>query len=127
VISAKLTLHTEAAKAAFLKAAWDAVRYAAHFFWDKLHQELNGSWPPASAPGQPPHTRTGFLKKNVLELYDQPNLQARVGLAANVLYGIFLELGTKRMKARPWLFATLNKYRPQLEALLGGISMKVSA
>ncbi len=33
---------------------------------------------------------------------------------------LFLELGTRFIEPRPWLLATLNKVRGQLQAIAGG-------
>ena len=37
-------------------------------------------------------------------------LRTRVGLVANAIYGLFLDLGTIKMEARPWLLATLQRF-----------------
>lgn len=52
-----------------------------------------------SAPGEPPHKQTGHLRRGVT--YEVVGLVARVG--TNIKYGLYLELGTRFMKARPWL------------------------
>ncbi len=52
--------------------------------------------------------------------FDQPTLSARVGVSQAALYGLFLEIGTSRMAARPWLLATLDKFRAQISAIAGG-------
>ena len=55
-----------------------------------------------SAPGQPPAVQTGRLRNSIVH---QPatagNLFARAG--TNVPYGKYLEFGTSKMAARPWL------------------------
>lgn len=58
-----------------------------------------GAFP--SAPGEPPHKQTGFLRESVTYETDEDSLTGRVG--TNVEYGKFLELGTSKMKPRPWL------------------------
>lgn len=73
-----------------------------------------------SKPGEPPHKRTAALQGGVQYELDKPKLTGRVGVVANVRYGLFLELGTRKMAARPFLLATLRKVWSQLQALAGG-------
>ena len=75
-------------------------------------------YPNTSLPGQPPRLRTGWLRANVLYELDLSAGRARVGLGANAPYGLYLELGTRRMAPRPWLVATLTRVMPQLQAIL---------
>jgi hypothetical protein len=120
-----------------LEATWEGLVYATNYFLDRLHDELNVSNPGVrvkrrrgkgsytvysspSKPGEPPRARTGFLKKNVQAEYDQASLSTRVGLNANAIYGLFLELGTRFVAARPWLLATLKKFLPQISELATG-------
>lgn len=122
----------QAEEEAVLKAGWEKIRRAAHYFWDRVHDELNVPntgksvgkkghrhtvYPNPSKPGEPPRKRTGWLQRHVLEQYDQNKLEAIVGLATAAIYGLFLELGTRRMRARPWLLATLKKYWGQMQAI----------
>jgi len=83
----------------------------------------------ASAPGQYPASDTGRLASNVI--FDLPRgnrLRSTVG--TNILYGEWLEFGTSRMAARPWLVPSVEKARvgvgkkmkAQFEALAGGAS-----
>lgn len=69
-----------------------------------------------SAPGDPPHKQTGRLRQSVAHEVDPASLTARVG--TNVRYGRWLELGTSKMAARPWLRRALNEVLPQVRALL---------
>lgn len=69
-----------------------------------------------SAPGEPPHKQTGRLRASVAHEVDAGSLRARVG--TNVTYGKFLELGTSKMAARPWLRRALNESRARVVALL---------
>lgn len=56
----------------------------------------------ASAPGQYPASDTGRLLSSVqVVLPTASRLEGEVG--TNVMYGRFLEFGTSRMAARPWL------------------------
>ena len=74
--------------------------------------------------GQPPFKRTGVGQSNVVYEYnDNPLAPAvRVGVRKNALYMIFLELGTRRIRARPWLLEMFHKHKRTLGRLccMGG-------
>ncbi len=75
-----------------------------------------GAFP--SRPGEPPHKQTGRLRGSVAwELVDTGRTWiARVG--TNVRYGRFLELGTRRIRPRPWLVRSLDESRSQIRTIL---------
>ncbi len=123
--------------------AWNRLRQATVFFHGTVQQVLNvpntgerrkrtrntvagrkGSqytvYPNPSLPGEPPRKRTGWLQRNVVYRFVKAELRALVGITVNAPYGLFLELGTRMMDARPWLAATLRKVWPQLQTILGG-------
>ncbi len=57
-----------------------------------------------SAPGEAPAPQLDFLRNSVTS--DAPNeLTRRVG--TNLDYGLFLEVGTKTIRPRPWLEVSL--------------------
>lgn len=66
-----------------------------------------------SAPGEPPAKQTGRLRASVA--WEVAGLVARVG--TNVRYGRWLEFGTSRMAARPWLRRALAETRGRILAL----------
>lgn len=70
----------------------------------------------ASAPGQYPMTDTGRLASSVKFELPQTDLVARVG--TNLKYGAFLEFGTSKMEARPWLLRSFLRAQVGLEAEL---------
>ena len=73
-----------------------------------------------SKPGEAPRKRTGWLQRNVTYSLDRENLTGTVGVTVNATYGLYLELGTRAMRPRPWLLATLARYTPQLQNLIRG-------
>lgn len=77
-------------------------------------------YPHPSKPGEAPRKRTGWLQRNVLYSIDPDAPSAAVGVQQNARYGAYLEVGTSRVKARPWLLATLERLKDQLAALIGG-------
>jgi len=71
----------------------------------------------ASAPGEYPMSDTGRLANNVVaNLPTSGNLSAEVG--TNIQYGRYLEFGTSRMAARPWLLPSFNKAKAGVEGKL---------
>jgi len=132
LISANLNWNGDNSKRLIADWAWEGIVRATEYFWTHLLQVLNvpnsgvrikrtrgrGSYtvyPNPSKPGEPPRKRTGWLQRHVQREYDRANLSSRVGLATGALYGLFLEMGTRKMAARPWLLATLKKLLPQIE------------
>lgn len=77
-----------------------------------------------SKPGGPPNVDTGHLKRNIG--YDTPTrallvrrIGTGIGNAEHVGYAIYLELGTSKMDARPFLRTALARNRAKLRQLLG--------
>lgn len=71
-----------------------------------------------SRPGNPPYKQTGHLRRSMAwELIDTgPTFVGRVG--TNLKYGRALELGTRRVRARPYLRPALRRNWPLLSAIL---------
>lgn len=63
----------------------------------------------ASAPGSPPATDSGRLRSSITHEIgrDVDGLVARVG--TNVKYAVYLEFGTRKMAARPFMRVNLAK------------------
>jgi HK97 gp10 family phage protein len=71
----------------------------------------------ASAPGQFPMSDSGRLANSVeFNLPTAGRLMGEVG--TNVIYGRYLEFGTSRMAARPWLLPSFEKAKVGVEARL---------
>lgn len=65
-----------------------------------------------SSPGEPPHVQHGRLRGSVTYVVEHSGQSWVVRTGTNVKYGRWLELGTKKMEARPWLrVAMALKYR----------------
>lgn len=79
-----------------------------------------------SAPGNPPFKQSGHLRRMIMwELATVgtggPAVVGRVG--TNLKYGRYLELGTRRMRRRPFIVATLRRYESEIRSILiGGIA-----
>lgn len=78
-----------------------------------------------SAPGQPPHVDTGHLSRAIS--WDKPRPLARrigtgigksSGEGGSQGYAVWLEFGTSKMAARPWLRPPLYAERKNIERLV---------
>jgi HK97 gp10 family phage protein len=61
----------------------------------------------ASHPGEPPNTDTGRLAQSIKFDFKNGGTIGRVG--TNLAYGRYLEFGTRRISARPWLSAAVTE------------------
>jgi len=69
-----------------------------------------------SLPGAFPHADTGRLRNSIEYAVDDDGLSVRVG--TNVEYGGYLELGTDKMEARPFLEKTIYDMEPAIRKAL---------
>lgn len=67
-----------------------------------------------SAPGEPPRLQTGRLRASVAHAVS--GLIGRVG--TNLDYGRWLELGTRKTAARPWLRRALRECLPEIRRIM---------
>ena len=75
----------------------------------------------ASAPGQPPTVRTGRLRRSIqMARPSRTQKGAAKGwrITLRLLYAPYLEDGTKRMEARPFVKPTLNLMRPRARGII---------
>ena len=68
-----------------------------------------------SKPGEPPRVQTGRLRGSIAWEV-RPTFEARVG--TNVKYGLWLQTGTKRMAARPYLDRGLREKLGDVQRIL---------
>jgi len=69
-----------------------------------------------SGPGSPPKKITGSLQRSVAHEMGPGRQEAFVG--SNIDYALFLELGTSKMAARPFLRSTLMKERDTIAKIM---------
>lgn len=62
----------------------------------------------ASAAGQPPATDTGNLVRNIKVKSERGSVKVGI-LDQKAIYGAYLEFGTSKMGARPWLKPATDK------------------
>lgn len=69
--------------------------------------------------GRPPFLRTGTGRGEIVWEHNGSDRRpaVRIGVTKKGLYMAFLDLGTRRIRPRPWLRATLDKYRSQVARL----------
>jgi len=82
----------------------------------------------ASAPGESPAVDTGRLIGSVNHKLTENGLTATVGVhdVTNVKYAKFLEYGTGKIAARPWLFPALEKNRKAIvERVASGLQRAI--
>lgn len=132
----RLTWNGEQIQITLIARAWEGIARATVYLHTELQKALSVPntgvsvrgkgrksrtiYPHPSRPGEPPRLRTGWLRSHVVYELDRQALRSRVGLARNALYGLYLELGTRRMAARPWLLATLDAHLATLRTLAAG-------
>ena len=73
--------------------------------------KANASQPPPSFPGSGPSVRTGRLRGSITLVLDEDYIGPYVDVGTNVEYAAFVELGTYRMGARPYLRPALAQAR----------------
>ena len=69
-----------------------------------------------SRPGKPPKRVTGTLHRSIFWALDRQAVKGRVGTPLK--YGLFLELGTARMAARPWMITAVRNKIETIKRIL---------
>ena len=78
----------------------------------------------ASAPGEYPMSDTGRLSSNIIKVVPSASsIEGQVG--TNIEYGTFLEFGTSRMAARPWLMPSFEKAKNDVSKKLNQAIMQL--
>jgi len=70
-----------------------------------------------SSPGQPPRMRTGVGRSSIRWVKEKP-LSYRVLVAAPGSYMTYLDRGTSRVQARPWLRRAVEAVQPLIDQLV---------
>ena len=78
----------------------------------KFYKKSKTVWYQASAPGEPPTVRHGELKISIGYAVVREGNTTYLLVGTTEDYGIYLEVGTKFMEARPWLRTILVKLSP---------------
>lgn len=96
----------------------DVLEQVGNGMLDDLRQTLADDYPPASSPGESPHRRTGYLQESVSWGVDRFGPIYTLTVASTALYSVYLEFGTERMAARPFMAPALQRWAPILVARL---------
>ena len=71
----------------------------------------------ASAPGEPPASDTGFLVSNITKTaVEKSGTELSISIESKAPYSKFLEFGTRKMSARPFLQPALEKNRNKIKS-----------
>ncbi len=102
------------------KALLDNLESGCIFIRDKCINSMktgNQQGTEPSLPGETPHVGTGLLRRSIAyEIVDKKKLIGRVG--TNVKYSKFLEYGTSKMAARPFLRPAKENNQEELKNFL---------
>jgi HK97 gp10 family phage protein len=70
----------------------------------------------ASAPGEPPASDTGFLVSNITKTaVEKSGTALSISVESKAKYSKFLEFGTRKMSARPFLQPALEKNKTKIK------------
>jgi hypothetical protein len=70
-----------------------------------------------SAEGEPPAVQTGQLRASITHIRPAPLVRF---VGTNVKHGLFTEVGTSRMAARPWLRPAFERNKDKLARFMKG-------
>lgn len=107
-----------AAKALIKQTIAKRLEIAARLLVNDIKESLSVPAPPASKRGEAPHKLTGRLRASIAQSVDADALKATIG--TNLAYGKFLELGTSKMPARPFLRPAVERNKDQLKQIIQG-------
>lgn len=87
-----------------------------------------------SIPGNPPYLQTGLLRSSISWEFVKggPSNAELARVGTSLQYGLYLEKGTRKMAARPYIEVNMRKHAPTISAILtkklgpGGIPPIVS-
>lgn len=72
-----------------------------------------------SVAGQPPYMQTGLLRSSIAwEFVKGPSNTEMARIGTNLKYGMYLEKGTRKMAARPYLEVNVRKHSAEISAIL---------
>jgi len=71
-----------------------------------------------SIPGEPPHKQSASLQSSISWRFIDT---LTVGIGPSVMYGLYLEFGTRKIAARPFMRPALDKTRKNILMLFKGI------
>lgn len=85
-----------------------------------VRANISTPYPPASRPGEPPHRRRGRLRSSMRATVFVDSNDVVLQAGSDLKYSTFLEVGTSRMAARPYL-------RPAQRRTVGALNKRLRA
>ena len=121
MIDARLRWNGAAAVELVKQRASANARRAATLLHEAVVDALSTPAPPASRPGEPPHRRRGDLVRGVLLYLDAASMRWTVAISPRLAKRArALELGTRAIRPRPFLSATVLRMFSRLQAAASG-------
>ena len=117
-MSVKLTWHGEKIKRSMRAAFFNGMEAAGKSFVYHIRSSINKPFPPASAPGEPPHKRSGNLQAAVDYWVKKGKLELDIGVNIDAPYWSDLEFGTKKMEARPFIGVAVKRWLKNANRLI---------
>ncbi len=103
-----------------------AKNYYVKFTGTTNRSEIRGAAYRASAPGEPPASRTGRLRQSFNMMVMQQKINSYiVKIRTNVIYADDLEYGTESMSPRPFMITALNNAMPKINKILTKVSIRI--
>ena len=84
-----------------------------------LKKKIGIQGPPRSRPGQPPRKETGRLHADLAVTRSGRTITVRT-----MQYGIYLDGGTRKMAARPWIRSTIHDKRAKWDKRMAALYRK---
>lgn len=78
----------------------------------KMYKSGKTAWHQASAPGFPPVVWGGQLKISISHVVGREGNSVFLYVGTTLMYGVYLEFGTRNMQSRPWFRVILEKLKP---------------
>lgn len=74
----------------------------------------------AQSPPEHPQKQTGRLRSSIIHQVSKDGDDIVAEIGTNVAYGKYLEFGTEKMPAYPWLFPAVEQNRDRIKDILKG-------
>lgn len=89
----------------------------------KVERDIKANMTPngPSAPGEAPAVDTGRLRASITHRIEHDGGESAAYVGTNVEYAPWLEFGTSRMRARPFMVPAMNRNREWIKATLKSV------